>query len=278
MQKKKENETEWFPLDITSEIEIHSAVKTVRPDWIFHLAAISNVRHSWENRRETMETNILGSFHLLDAARQFSPKARILFVSSSDVYGIPTKRNRPFKEEDGVQPVSPYACTKISGESLCQFYSRIEKLDVVIARSFPHTGPGQSPDFVCSDWAHQIALIEKKQIEPVLKTGNLETQRDFLDVRDVVRAYEGLMKKGKSGSVYNVCSGKGVALRDILYLLTSLSSMEIDLSVDSGKLRKADIPALVGDNTKIRQTIEWEPRISLEQTLSDLLEYWRRSL
>lgn len=274
---KKMNGVELFYLDITDEKETYSAVKAIRPEWIFHLAAVSNVRYSWKNRRETMETNILGTFHLFEAARKLVPSARILFISSSDVYGIHMHMNRPYKEEDVVHPVSPYAYTKISGESLCQFYSQIEELDVVTARSFPHTGPGQSPDFVCSDWACQIASIEKEKAEPVLKVGNIDVERDFLDVRDVIKAYTGLLKRGKKGEVYNVCSGKAVALRDILQLLLSFSPKKVDLDVDPEKLRKADIPMLFGDNGKIKQDVKWEPQISLRQTLSDLLDYWRCS-
>lgn len=275
---KKMRGVELFYMDITDEKETYSAVKAIRPDWIFHLAAVSNVRYSWKNRRETMETNILGTFHLFEVARKLVPSARILFISSSDVYGIHMHMSRPFKEEAVVHPVSPYAYTKISGESLCQFYSQIEELDIVIARSFPHTGPGQSPDFVCSDWARQIANIEKEKAEPVLKVGNIDVERDFLDVRDVVKAYTGLLKRGKKGEVYNVCSGKAVALRNILQLLLSFSSKKADLNVDPEKLRKADIPILFGDNGKIKQDVKWKPQISLRQTLSDLLDYWRQSL
>ena len=275
---KKMRGVELFYMDITDEKETYSAVKAIRPDWIFHLAAVSNVKYSWNNRRETMETNILGTFHLFEVARKLVPSARILFISSSDVYGIHMHMNRPFKEEAVVHPVSPYAYTKISGESLCQFYSQIEELDIVTARSFPHTGPGQSPDFVCSDWARQIANIEKEKAEPVLKVGNIDVERDFLDVRDVVKAYTGLLKRGKKGEVYNVCSGKAVALRNILQLLLSFSSKKADMNVDPEKLRKADIPILFGDNGKIKQDVKWEPQISLRQTLSDLLDYWRQSL
>ncbi|MEE9389949.1 MAG: GDP-mannose 4,6-dehydratase [Candidatus Aminicenantaceae bacterium] len=265
-----------FYLDIRSEEKVFEAIERVRPDWIFHLAAVSNVKHSWERRRETMETNLMGTFYLFEAVRKFAPRARMLFISSSDVYGILSPIEKPLSEEDLTHVVSPYAFTKVSGEVLSSFYAQIEKLDIVIARSFPHTGPGQSPDFVCSDWACQIAQIEKGQAAPAVKVGNINLKRDLSDVRDVAKAYVFLMQKGKSGEDYNVCSGKAVLLSEILDLLLSFSSQKIDVKVDPQKLRKADIPVLLGDNEKIKRETSWEPQIPLKQSLTDLLNYWRQ--
>jgi len=265
-------------LDIRSEEEVFETIKRTQPTWVFHLAAISNVRHSWEQRRETLETNLMGTFHLFEGVRQFFPQVRIIFVSSSDVYGILVSTEKALKEEDSFHVVNPYAFTKVSGEILSKFYAEIENLDIVIARSFPHTGPGQSPDFVCSDWALQIARIEKGLAKPVIEVGNLSVKRDFTDVRDVVRAYALLMEKGRRGEVYNVCSGKAVPLREILDLLLSFSSRKIEVQVDSSKLRKADIPLLLGDNKKIKEETSWMPEISLKQSLHDLLEYWRKKV
>jgi len=267
-----------FYLDIRSEKDVFGAIKRTQPDWVFHLAAISNVKHSWEKRRETLETNLMGTFYMFEAVRKFSSQARVLFISSSDVYGILSPKENVFKEEDSFQVVNPYAFSKVSGEILSEFYVLIENLDVVIARSFPHTGPGQSPDFVCSDWASQIARIEKGLAEPVIKVGNLNVKRDFTDVRDVVRAYILLMEKGIRGEVYNVCSGGAVSLREILDLLLSFSSKKIKVQVDSTKLRKADIPLLLGDYKKIKEETSWEPEIPLKQSLHDLLEFWRNKI
>lgn len=263
-------------LDIRSEQEVFETIKRTQPDWIFHLAAISNVRHSWEKKRETFETNLMGTFYLFEGVRKFFPEARILFISSSDVYGILVPTEKALKEEDSFHVVNPYAFTKVSGEILSKFYAEIENLDIVIARSFPHTGPGQSPDFVCSDWASQIARIEKGLAKPVIEVGNLSGKRDFTDVRDVVKAYSLLIEKGRRGEVYNVCSGKGVALREILDTLLSFSSQKIKVQVDSSKLRKADIPLLLGNKHKIVEETSWEPEIPLKKSLRDLLEYWRK--
>ncbi|MCK4495304.1 MAG: NAD-dependent epimerase/dehydratase family protein, partial [Candidatus Aminicenantes bacterium] len=197
-----------FFMDVRSEEEIFGVIKEKKPDWVFHLAAVSNVKHSWGKRKETLEINIVGTFNLFEAIRKFAPLARVLFVSSSDVYGVSSATGGALCEEEPTQAVNPYAYTKLCGEILSRFYAQIENMDIVIARSFPHTGPGQSPDFVCSDWASQIARIEKGLAEPVIKVGNCKVRRDFTDVRDMIRAYTLLMKNGRSGEVYNVCSGR----------------------------------------------------------------------
>ena len=270
-----EETTTLYNIDIRSEEDISSAIKDVVPDKIFHLAAVSNVGHSWRKRKETMESNLMGSFYVFESVRQFAPKARILFVSSSDVYGISAPVKEALSEDIDPKIVSPYAFTKVCGEQLSQFYSEIEGLDVVIARPFPHTGPGQSSDFVCSDWALQIAKIEMGLVEPVIKTGNLDVRRDFSDVRDVVKAYIFLLEKGGRGEIYNVCSGRAAALNDILKILLSFSSKKIEVKVDPDKMRKADIPLLLGNNEKIRNELNWLPEIPLDQTLKELLNYWR---
>ena len=275
-ERRETSGEEIFSLDVRSEKDVLDSVRSIKPDWIFHLAAISNVKYSWEKRRETLETNLMGTSYLLEAVRRFAPEARVLFVSSSDVYGVLTHEVKALGEEASLRVVNPYAYTKMTGEILSEFYSRIEKMDVVIARSFSHTGPGQSSDFVCSDWASQIAQIERGLHEPVIKVGNCNIRRDFTDVRDVVRAYLLLIEKGRSGEVYNVCSGKAVKLQEILDLLLSLSKEKIAVEVDEQRLRKVDIPLLVGDNRKIREEIAWQPEIPLRQTLADLLNHWRQ--
>jgi GDP-4-dehydro-6-deoxy-D-mannose reductase len=265
-------------LDIRDAEELSGFVEKIRPDWVFHLAAVSSVRRSWEMREETFRTNLAGTNNLFEAIRQYSPRSRILYVSSSDVYGVLTPIDKALSEEDPTEPVNPYAFTKIAGELLAKFYSRIEGLDIVCARPFPHTGPGQSADFVCPDWALQIAQIERGDLDPVLSVGNTGIQRDFLDVRDVVKAYVFLMEKGRNGEIYNICSGQAIALKNVLDKLLSLTSEEIEVRIDPLKMRKTDIPLLVGDNQKIRNETSWEPEIPIEQTLSDLLEHSRSIL
>jgi len=267
-------------VDLRSADSVAALIKNVRPERIFHLAAISHVRTSWDKRQETLETNLMGTFHIYESIRLHAPKARILFISSSDIYGYlnPKERARAFREEERNGVVSPYAFTKAGGELLTEFYAKSECLDIVVARPFPHTGPGQTADFVCSDWARQIALIEKGRIPPLIRVGNLKPRRDYSDVRDVVRAYDLLMKKGERAEVYNVSTGRAPSLRTILRTLLSFSTRRIEVEVDPEKLRKGDIPYLAGANTKIKARTGWEPRIPLEKTLRDLLEDWRKRL
>lgn len=261
-------------LDLRLKRDVFQLIKKVRPDRVFHLAAVSNVRHSWLEREETFETNLMGTFYLFEAIRQHAPDARILFVSSSDVYGVVGSSSRRLKEDHPPQAVNPYSYTKLAGEILARFYVQVENFDAVIARPFPHTGPGQSPDFVCSDWARQIARIEKGRAAPVIKVGNLRAERDFSDVRDVVLAYLLLVQRGRKGEVYNVCSGKSISLEKILARLMSFSSRSISVEVDPKKLRKVDLPCLLGSNRKIKEETGWAPEIPITQTLIDLYEYW----
>ncbi|MFC2166269.1 GDP-mannose 4,6-dehydratase, partial [Acidobacteriota bacterium] len=265
-------------LDIRKETDLSALVATIQPEWVFHLAAISNVKHSWEKREETLETNLTGTFNLFEALRKHAPQARVLYVSSSDVYGVVSPATKALDEQHAVDPVNPYALTKIGGEILCRFYSQIEDLDIVIARPFSHTGPGQSPDFVCSDWAFQIAQIEKEHKKPQIKVGNIDVKRDFLDVRDVVNAYILLMKKGEKGEIYNISSGNAISLREILTILLSFSTEVIEIEVDPKRKRKIDIPLLVGDCQKFKRITSWEPNIPLSQSLHELLEHWRAHL
>ena len=267
----------FFFLDLRLEKDVMKLLGEIRPDWIFHLAAVSNVRNSWEMRSETIETNVLGTHNLLEAVRQTTPAARLLFISSSDVYGIGASLTEALKEDAPFQIVSPYAYSKAAGEMLCGFYEKIENIDIVIARPFPHTGPGQPPDFVCSDWARQVVQIERGDSAPMLKVGNLDIQRDFCDVRDVVKAYILLLKKGRRGEPYNICSEKAITLREVLDFLIREASENapISIEIDPAKLRKVDMPFQMGSNRKISEEIGWSPRIPIGQTLRDLLAHWR---
>jgi len=265
-----------IPLDLRDAAAVSAAISTARPDRIFHLAAISQVKASWDKRKETIETNILGTFNLFEAVRLHAPSARILFVSSSDVYGKQCPESMPLRETARTGAASPYGFTKLSGEAMAGFYVRSENLRIVIARPFTHTGPGQSPDFVCSDWARQIAVIEAAgKPKGALKVGNLAVKRDYSDVRDVVRAYALLLEKGKAGEAYNISSGKSPSLRVILRMLQNKSSAAIGFEVEPNRFRKADIPLLAGSHAKITRETGWKPRFNLETTLADLLEEWR---
>lgn len=262
-------------LDLRSEADLAEFVRSGRPERIFHLAALSNVRQSWEKRAETIETNLLGTSNLLEAVRRFAPGCRVLFLSSSDVYGELSGEEKYFKEEDPCQVVNPYAFTKAAGELLSRFYVDVEKLDIVIARPFPHTGPGQAANFVFSDWAWQVALIERGKKPPFIEVGNLAIRRDYSDVRDTVKAYVLLMEKGRPGETYNVCSGQAVSLQEVLDTLLKLAARPVEVRQDPARLRKTDIPFLAGDGSKLRRETGWTPAIPFCQTLRDLVDFWR---
>ncbi|OGD25839.1 MAG: hypothetical protein A2Y56_08075 [Candidatus Aminicenantes bacterium RBG_13_63_10] len=266
---------DFIHLDLRLEVGAERAVGEAAPEWVFHLAAVSNVRQSWEKRGETIETNLLGTSSLFEAVRKRAPGARVLFISTSDVYGVHPDRETPFKEDDPTSVVNPYSFTKAAGEVLSRFYVEVEKLDIVIARPFPHTGPGQTADFVFSDWASQVARIERGEAPPLLEVGNLEVRRDYSDVRDVIRAYVLLMEKGRRGEIYNVCSGRAVSLREVMETLLGLSRRPVDVRQDPARLRKTDIPYLAGDGSKLRRETGWTPEIPFSQTLRDLLDSWR---
>lgn len=270
-------------LDIRNRRALDDYVREVAPGRIFHLAAVSNVGASWDRRGETFDVNLAGTFNLFESVRRHAPECRVLFVSSSDVYGIVKEKDRILTEDDPAHAINPYAYTKAAGEMLARFFAEADRMDAVVVRPFPHTGPGQTEDFVCSDWARQIVRIERGDAEPRIVVGNLDVRRDFSDVRDIVRAYRLLLEKGRAGEIYNVCSGRAASLREIMGMLLRQavlpeSGMTIGVEVDQAKLRKIDVPLLAGSNAKIRRETGWAPVIPLERTLGDLLSFWRAAL
>jgi len=279
-EKPSLNEKNLFHLNIKSSKNLSKLINDIKPDWVFHLAAVSSVRRSWEKRRETLETNIIGTFNILESLRMFSPKSKMLFVSSSEVYDFNQGDKQKVTEKSPLKISNPYAYSKVAGEKLCEFYAEVEKLDVIIARPFPHTGPGQTEDFVCSDWAKQIAEIESGKKQAIIQVGNLDVISDYCDVRDVVKAYILLLKKGRREEIYNICSGKAISLKKILKTLIEESAIKnnVKIEIDQTKLRKVNTQIRWGSNNKIKKEIGWRPDIPLDQSLYDLLEYWRQRI
>jgi GDP-4-dehydro-6-deoxy-D-mannose reductase len=230
------------------------------------------VATSFEDPEPTYQTNVMGTLHLLDALRRHAPGARALVVSSAEVYGGLTT---PLPESTPLSPASPYAASKAAAEMIAIQHHRAYGLQVVRARSFAHTGPGQTARFAVSAFARQIARIEVARQAPVLAVGNLAARRDFLDVRDVARAYLALLHLGEAGEVYNVCSGRAVALQELLDGLLALARVGIDVEHDPALDRPVDVPELRGDPTRIMAATGWRPEVPLQQTLSDVLTYWR---
>jgi len=264
--------------DLEDPAQVRAALELSRPDRVIHLAAQSSVRRSWEDPEGTWRTNVLGLLHLLEGIRAASLSPRVLVVGSSDEYGRVDADAQPVSEDAPLKPPSPYAASKVAQSFLALQYAIGHQLGVVRTRTFPHTGPGRGSVFAESNFARQIAEIEAGRSRPLLRVGNLEVVRDYTDVRDVVRAYWALLDRGDSGGVYNVCSGRGVRLREMLDRLCDLAGVEVEVVVDPERLRPSDLPVLVGDPTRLRAATGWEPRYALEQSLEELLVDWRQRI
>jgi GDP-4-dehydro-6-deoxy-D-mannose reductase len=249
-----------------------------RPEWVVHLAAQSHVPHSWTDPAATLQVNVCGTANLLNALTGSGFKGRLLYVSSADVYGAVPERGLPVGEEAAVSPRSPYASSKVAAEVLCRQWARTRGLDVVIARPFNHTGPRQRTEFVLPGFARELAAIKLQRQAPRVGVGDLDVTRDFLDVQDVARAYVALLSKGRSGETYNVCSGREVHLGDALQRMVSLAGVAASIEVDPAKLRPAEQRRMCGSHAKITADTGWTPRIALDDTLRQILDYWTREL
>jgi GDP-4-dehydro-6-deoxy-D-mannose reductase len=261
-------------IDITDGAAIARAMADARPDAVYHLAAVSNVAESWKHPARTFEVNALGTLHVLEAARALDPHPRVLLVCSSEVYGAVAPDQVPIVEDTPLRPVTPYAASKVAAEFLGVQAHLGHGLPVLRVRAFNHVGPAQSGAFVVSDLARRIVEAESDGTK-VLRVGNLTPRRDFTDVRDVVRAYRLLIDGGSAGEVYNVCSGRAVAIDELARRLLSLAGAELVLETDPALVRPVDVPLLVGDPSRIRGAVGWEPTIALDDTLLAVLEDWR---
>jgi GDP-4-dehydro-6-deoxy-D-mannose reductase len=242
---------------------------------VYHLAGLASVRRSFGDLRRTLEVNALATLNLLGALLRQGTPPRLLLVGSAEQYGAVAAGEAGIAEDAAQQPVSPYALSKVWQETLGCFYSRTERWPIVMTRTFNHTGPRQGPDFVCADFARQIARIELRLEEPVLRVGNLAAARDFLDVRDVVAAYRLVLEQGSAGSAYNVCSGRAWSISDLLQILLGHAVIKIKVEVEVARHRPIDIPVLHGNPGRLVRDTGWAPRRALASTLNDLLEYWR---
>jgi len=261
--------------DLRDATSTRDVIEEIRPDQIFHLAAQSFVPTSWRAPTESLVTNVIGQLNIFEAMRKINLKARIQIACSSEEYGMVHDNELPVTEDQPLRPLSPYGVSKVGQDLLAYQYFMSYKMDVVRTRGFNHTGPRRAPVFVVSDFAKQIADIEKGRKEPVLLVGNLDAERDFTDVRDIVRAYYLSLEKGKSGEAYNLCSEKSWKIRDMLDRLLSQTDAKIEVRQDPARLRPSDVPRLRGDCSKFRRDTGWAPRIPFEQTLEDMLDYWR---
>lgn len=262
-------------VDITDAAAIGSAVAAAVPEAIFHLAAQASVGASWDNPAATFKVNTVGAVNVLAAASGCSEAPRVVLVSSSEVYGRVQASDLPIAEHQPFAPVSPYAASKAAAEvaGLQAWLGR--GVEVVRARPFNHTGPGQRTEFVVPALAKQVAEAVRTGAE-ALFTGNLDARRDISDVRDVVRAYRALAVSGEPGEAYNVCSGTAVSIRDVAERLLRIAGVDIPIVVDPARVRPVDLPELRGDPSKLRGATGWSPEVDLDETLAGVLEYWKR--
>ena len=255
-----------------------AAVDLALPDRVIHLAGQSSVHRSWEDPAATLRTNVHGILNVLEALRRRKLAPRTLVVGSAEEYGAVQAERLPAGEKTQLQPASPYAVSKVAQAFLARQYFLSHGIPVICTRTFHHTGPGRGEVFAESSFARQIAEIEAARRPPVISVGNLDAVRDFTDVRDVVRAYWLLLDKGRAGETYNVCSGRGIAIGDILQLLLDASSARVEVRRDPERMRPSDIPAIIGSPRKLAAATGWAADIPLRRTLQDLLAHWRRDV
>jgi GDP-4-dehydro-6-deoxy-D-mannose reductase len=264
-----------FRCDLRNYESVARALSEVKPDLIFHLAAQPSVSASWSDPWSTLENNICSQLNILQAVVNLGLKARILVVGSNEEYGLVGEDELPIKEANPLRPTSPYAVSKVAQDMLGLQYHLSHGLQTIRVRPFNHIGPRQSEKFVAPAFAKQIAEIEAGIRPPIVKVGNLEARRDFTDVRDIVRAYYLVLTEGKPGEVYNIGSGVPRSIRELLNTLLSFSEVEIEVEQDPSLLRPLDVPVSYCDYSKLRECTGWEPTIPFEESLKDVLNYWR---
>lgn len=261
--------------------DLHSVYRTleaIRPDYIFHLAAQSFVPTSWSAPAATLDTNIIGQANIFEAVRALALDPVIQIACSSEEYGLVYPDETPIRETNPLRPLSPYAVSKVGQDYLAYQYFQSYGLKVIRTRGFNHTGPRRGKVFVTSNFAMQLARIQAGLQEPVIRVGNLDAIRDFTDVRDMVRAYYLAVTRAKPGEVYNIASGQGISIRELLDRLIELAGVEVRIEKDPERMRPSDVEILLGDSSKFRADTGWEPQIPFEQTLKDTFEYWRQRI
>lgn len=262
-------------VDLLDGVAVHEGLERVRPDMIFHLAAKSHIGQSWLNPLDTLQTNIAAQVNLLEAVRRLGLSCRIAIAGSSEEYGALDDRHAPIDEETPLKPVSPYAVSKVAQDLMGLQYFKNYKMDVVRLRLFNLTGPGRNEAFVTSAFARQIALIEAGLQDPVVHVGNVKAVRDFTDVRDAAEAIRLALERGEAGDVYNICSGKGIEIGEILAILKEISRVDFVVTPDGDRMRPSDLPVVIGNGSKFAKRTGWSPRIPFTRSMNDLLDEWR---
>jgi len=277
MQDNNDNKkVKYIKCDITNFRSVNAAIKNSKPDLIFHLAAVSSPQSCENNPELTKKVNINGTENILLSCFVNKINPKVLITSSAQVYGAPVYT--PIDEKHQIKPINKYGESKLEQEKAALKFFREKKIAVIISRSFNHIGPGQLTGFVCSDFAKQIAEIEKGVAKSEIHTGDLSKKRDFTDVRDIVKAYLLLLQKGVPGEIYNIGSGKAYEMKFILEKLVSYSKIKIKIIEDKNKFGKGDIPVLQANNRKFVNLTGWKPEIKIEDTLKDILNFWRKQV
>jgi GDP-4-dehydro-6-deoxy-D-mannose reductase len=260
----------WDAVDLLDQAQVDVAMERARPAAVYHCAGAAHVGRAWDSTASTLATNVRGTHHVLRALERIGSRARVLVPSSALVYA---PGDQPLAEDQPLRPSSPYGLSKLAQEMLGVKANDV--MPVTIARPFNHFGPRQHPHFVASGFARRIADIERGRWAPEISVGNLEASRDLTDVRDTVRAYQMILERGEPGRPYNVCSGHAITMRELLDRLIARARVPVTVKVDPARYRPNDTPMLVGNPGRLRDELGWSARIPIEQTLDDLLEYWR---
>ncbi|SDE34226.1 GDPmannose 4,6-dehydratase [Paenibacillus sp. cl6col] len=261
--------------ELRDAFSVETLITNEKPDLIFHLAAQSFVPTSWNSPADTIYNNVAGQLNIFEAVRRIDLDCKIQIACSSEEYGHVEPHETPIREENPLRPLSPYAVSKAAQDYLGYQYHKSYGLHVIRTRTFNHTGPRRGEQFVTSNFAKQIAEIEKGIRPPTVHVGNLEAKRDFTDVRDIVRAYWLALERAEAGDCYNIASGSCVTIREMLDMLLAKSNITIDIVPDPSRMRPSDVEILLGDHSKFTEHTGWKPEIPLDHTLEDLLNYWR---
>jgi GDP-4-dehydro-6-deoxy-D-mannose reductase len=264
-------------LDIRSP-SLEERIADAQPDDVIHLAALTSVRDSFQDPERYFDVNFTGTWNLLKALRSASFRGRLLFVGSGDCYGMVHADELPITESRPLRPRSPYSVSKVAAEALCFQWSQTEGLDIVLARSFNHIGPGQDDRFAVASFAKQVAAIRDHGAPPRIVTGDLDVTRDMTDVRDVARAYLSLLDKGRTGEVYNVGSGRERRLSEVLGEMVKLAGVTAEIVSDPARIRTSEQRRVVADARKIAADTGWEASIPFSTTLADMVDDWSRRI
>jgi GDP-4-dehydro-6-deoxy-D-mannose reductase len=261
-------------VDLLDEKKTVRIIKEINPDYILHLAAFSSVAESWQQPRSAFLNNTNAFLNVVESVRIAGNQCRILSVGSSEEYGIINPKDLPLKEESCNRPSNPYAVARVAQEDLANIYTRGYGLDICCTRSFNHIGPGQQSKFVISSIAKQFAEIVIDKKKPVIIIGNGTIIRDFIDIEDVIQAYDSIFIHGRKGEIYNVCSGTGHTIAQIVQMFSELLNLPVQIEQQNNLIRPIDNPALYGDYEKLKNHTRWTPQVPLEKSLTRIYEYW----